>query len=60
MADDDADESGASNATMRPHHETVKECSDTFDTPKPPWRERKANYIWHLPEDIGESYERCR
>ena len=28
----------------------VKECSDTFETPKPPWRERKANYIRHLSE----------
>jgi (p)ppGpp synthase/HD superfamily hydrolase len=28
----------------------VDECSDTFETPKPPWRERKENYIRHLPE----------
>jgi len=28
----------------------VAECSDTFDTPKPAWRERKANYIRHLSE----------
>ena len=28
----------------------VAECSDTFETPKPPWRERKANYIRHLSE----------
>jgi (p)ppGpp synthase/HD superfamily hydrolase len=27
----------------------VDECSDTFETPKPPWRERKKNYIRHLP-----------
>jgi (p)ppGpp synthase/HD superfamily hydrolase len=27
----------------------VDECSDTFETPKPPWRERKENYIRHLP-----------
>ena len=28
----------------------VAECSDTFETPKPPWRERKENYVNHLPE----------
>jgi (p)ppGpp synthase/HD superfamily hydrolase len=28
----------------------VAECSDTFETPKPPWRDRKANYIRHLSE----------
>jgi (p)ppGpp synthase/HD superfamily hydrolase len=26
----------------------VAECSDTFETPKPPWRERKENYVNHL------------
>ncbi|MGH3595236.1 MAG: HD domain-containing protein [Mycobacterium sp.] len=26
----------------------VAECSDTFETPKPPWRERKEHYIRHL------------
>ncbi|MCV7281768.1 HD domain-containing protein [Mycolicibacterium flavescens] len=26
----------------------VEECSDTVITPKPPWRERKENYIAHL------------
>jgi len=26
----------------------VDECSDTDETPKPPWRERKQNYIDHL------------
>lgn len=26
----------------------VRECSDTVVTPKPPWRERKENYIHHL------------
>ena len=26
----------------------VAECSDTFETPKPPWRERKERYIDHL------------
>lgn len=28
----------------------VEECSDTVVTPKPPWRERKENYIDHLSE----------
>jgi (p)ppGpp synthase/HD superfamily hydrolase len=26
----------------------VAECSDTFEAPKPPWRERKQRYIEHL------------
>jgi (p)ppGpp synthase/HD superfamily hydrolase len=26
----------------------VEECSDTDETPKPPWRERKQRYINHL------------
>jgi (p)ppGpp synthase/HD superfamily hydrolase len=28
----------------------VADCSDTFETPKPPWRERKERYIAHLDE----------
>lgn len=28
----------------------VDECSDTIVTPKPPWEERKRNYINHLHE----------
>jgi (p)ppGpp synthase/HD superfamily hydrolase len=28
----------------------VEECSDTFETPKPPWRQRKERYIRGLPE----------
>jgi (p)ppGpp synthase/HD superfamily hydrolase len=31
----------------------VDECSDTDEEPKPPWRERKQNYINHLA-DVGE------
>jgi (p)ppGpp synthase/HD superfamily hydrolase len=31
----------------------VAECSDTDKTPKPPWRERKQDYINHLDE-VGE------
>jgi (p)ppGpp synthase/HD superfamily hydrolase len=31
----------------------VDECSDTDKTPKPPWRERKQDYINHLAE-VGE------
>lgn len=33
----------------------VAACSDTFETPKPPWRERKQSYIAHLdgePESV--------
>ena len=29
----------------------VAACSDTFETPKPPWRERKQAYIDHLREE---------
>jgi (p)ppGpp synthase/HD superfamily hydrolase len=28
----------------------VAACSDTFETPKPPWRERKQTYIDHLDD----------
>lgn len=31
----------------------VDECSDTDETPKPPWRERKQRYLTHLA-DVGE------
>jgi (p)ppGpp synthase/HD superfamily hydrolase len=33
----------------------VAECSDTFETPKPPWRERKERYIRHLAEASDEA-----
>lgn len=29
---------------------TVEQCTDSFETPKPPWRERKAAYVAHLEE----------
>ena len=28
----------------------VEECSDTFENPKPPWKERKQAYLDHLPK----------
>jgi len=28
----------------------VAGCTDTTATPKPPWRERKENYLQHLPQ----------
>jgi (p)ppGpp synthase/HD superfamily hydrolase len=28
----------------------VAECSDTFVTPKPPWRDRKQRYVDHLAD----------
>lgn len=28
----------------------VESCSDTFESPKPPWRQRKESYIEHLAE----------
>ncbi len=33
----------------------VAECSDTFETPKPPWRERKEAYVRHLEEASPET-----
>jgi (p)ppGpp synthase/HD superfamily hydrolase len=33
----------------------VAECSDTFQTPKPPWRQRKEAYIAHLETDASTS-----
>lgn len=33
----------------------VAECSDTFEDPKPEWRERKARYIAHLQEASDET-----
>ncbi len=33
----------------------VADCSDTFDTPKPPWRQRKENYIKHLTSASPDS-----
>ena len=33
----------------------VADCSDTFDTPKPPWRQRKENYIKHLADASPDS-----
>jgi len=31
----------------------VRECSDTFETPKPPWQARKKAYLEHLPGASG-------
>ena len=28
----------------------VEACTDAYETPKPPWRERKEAYIHHVPE----------
>lgn len=33
----------------------VAECSDTFEKPKPPWRERKQRYIDHLAHASDEA-----
>lgn len=33
----------------------VEACSDSFETPKPPWRQRKEQYIAHLPEKLPEA-----
>lgn len=33
----------------------VAECSDTFEQPKPPWRERKETYLAHLGEVSPET-----
>ncbi len=34
--------------------EIVAGCSDTFEIPKPPWRERKEAYLGHLPKASPE------
>jgi (p)ppGpp synthase/HD superfamily hydrolase len=34
----------------------VEECSDTFETPKPAWRERKENYVRHLSEASDSTF----
>jgi GTP pyrophosphokinase len=33
--------------------EIVDGCTDTFETPKPPWRERKERYLAHLADASG-------
>lgn len=34
----------------------VAELSDTFETPKPPWRKRKQDYLAHLPSAPAETW----
>ncbi len=34
----------------------VEGCTDTFQTPKPPWRERKENYIAHLKRAAASTW----
>lgn len=31
----------------------VGDCTDTFETPKPPWRERKERYLRHLADEVS-------
>jgi (p)ppGpp synthase/HD superfamily hydrolase len=33
--------------------EIVDGCTDTYETPKPPWRERKERYLAHLADASG-------
>src|SRR5215204_2584660 len=33
--------------------ETVDGCTDTYENPKPPWRERKERYLAHLAHATG-------
>jgi (p)ppGpp synthase/HD superfamily hydrolase len=33
----------------------VEQCSDTLETPKPPWRPRKESYIHHLGEASNDA-----
>ena len=35
--------------------DVVAQCSDTFETPKPPWRERKEAYLAHLGAASAEA-----
>lgn len=34
--------------------EIVDGCTDTYESPKPPWRQRKEQYLQHLPEASPE------
>ena len=33
----------------------VDGCTDSDTEPKPPWRERKENYLWHLKDADAET-----
>jgi len=33
----------------------VAACSDTFENPKPPWKQRKCDYLAHLPHATADT-----
>ena len=57
----DAPEDQGGEATLRDIHlrfgdevaEIVDGCTDTYQDPKPPWRERKERYLAHLGDASG-------
>ena len=54
IEDTAVDESMLIASVDRPVTEIVVACSDSFEKPKKPWRERKEKYLRHLREMIAE------
>ena len=54
IEDTAVDESMLIASVDRPVTEIVVACSDSFEKPKKPWRERKEKYLRHLQEMIAE------
>lgn len=54
LEDTAVDESMLIALVDRPVTEIVVACSDSFEKPKKPWRERKEKYLRHLQEMIAE------
>ena len=54
IEDTAVDESMLIALVDRPVAEIVVACSDSFEKPKKPWRERKEKYLRHLQEMIAE------
>ena len=54
IEDTAVDESMLIALVDRPVAEIVVACSDSFEKPKKPWRERKEKYLRHLREMIAE------
>ena len=54
IEDTAVDESMLIALVDRPVAEIVVTCSDSFEKPKKPWRERKEKYLRHLQEMIAE------
>lgn len=57
LEDTEVDEFMLRALTDRPVVDIVVACSDSFEKPKKPWRERKEKYLQHLQEMIAEPEE---